>query len=417
MFFSHDFPLIPMVPTCPVPAAITGETGILGTGRGSAFHIQTDRPVVMYSVMPYGGGPSAMTSASLLLPTSAWDTNYIAVNAYANTTLEHASYAHPSLDILAYQDGTEVTVLPKVKIDGGAGVAGSNANSAVKYSLKAGEYLQISQTLELTGSPIQSNKPVGLWGGASCMNVPVNVDACDGAHQQIPPVRALGSEYALVRYRNRKAAKSEETPPWRIVGAVDGTTLSWVPGAPPGAPSKIDLGKIYEFNAAGPYVVASQDDKHPFYVAQYMTGAKQISDAAGEGDPEWVNITPTAQFLPSYVFFTDPTYPETSLVVLRKKDQNGMFHDVKLDCAGKLGGWQKLGELEYTRIDLVTGNFQNVGNCSNGRHEIISDAPVGLTVWGWGGYSAFYSQYVSYGYPAGASVKPINNVTVVPNPK
>ena len=49
--------------------------------------LSTDRPVVAYTILPYGGGPSAATSATLLLPTSAWDTNYIAVNAYKQSQI------------------------------------------------------------------------------------------------------------------------------------------------------------------------------------------------------------------------------------------------------------------------------------------------------------------------------------------
>ncbi len=131
-----------------------------------------------------------------------------------------------------------------------------------------------------------------------------------------------------------------------------------------------------------------------------------------------MNVIPTAQYLDSYVLFTDPTYSETSLVVIRKPSTQGQFADVNLDCAGPLTGWQPLGAYEYTRIDLVTGNFQNVGNCSNGRHEISSDAPFGVTVWGWGSpnASSFFTQYVSYAYPAGASVQSINEVVIPPIP-
>ncbi|MCA9621073.1 MAG: IgGFc-binding protein [Myxococcales bacterium] len=416
VFLSHDtsFPLLPL---CPQPPAVNAETAVLGTGRGSAFNIKTDRPVVAYSILPYGGGPSAATSASLLLPTSAWDTNYVAVNAYAKSQI--VLPAQPSLDILAYQDGTEVTLLPKVAVTGGAGVAGSAANTPVTYTLNRGEYLQISQDAELTGSPIQSTKPIGIWGGASCLNVPVGAAACDSAHQQIPPVPALGSEYAGVRYRNRAAATGEEAPPWRLVGAVDGTQLTWTPAPPAGAPTSLNLGDVAEFMAPGPFVVASQDEDHPFYAAQYMTGAEHVGAGfVGEGDPEWVNIIPTAQYLDKYVFFTDPTYSETSLVVIRRPASDGQFRDVQLDCAGTLGGWQPLGSYEYTRIDLVTGNFQNVGNCSNGRHEMSSDAPFGVTVWGWGGYSTtLLTAYVSYAYPAGASIQTINEVVVPPIPQ
>ena len=416
LFLSHQ-PGIAFLPTCPQPAALDGESGVLGTGMGAAFNIVTDRPVVAYSILPYGGGPSAATSASLLLPTSAWDTNYIAVNAYQKSII--VPEAQPSLDILAYQDNTAVTLLPKVAVVGGTGVAGSPANTPVVYTLNAGEYVQLSQDQELTGSPIQSDKPIGVWGGASCLNVLPMDGACDSAHQQIPPIQALGSEYAAVRYRNRNSSPVEETPPWRIVGAVDGTTLTYDPAAPPGAPTTLNLGDVAEFMHSGPFVVSSQDDDHPFYVAQYMTGADHGLQSGGEGDPEWVNVIPTAQYLDDYVFFTDPTYSETSIVVVRKPHiQDGMFKDVTLDCAGTLSGWTTLGAYEYTRVDLVTGDFQSVNGCQNGRHQISSEAQFGVTVWGWGSFQAFQlsTTYVSYAYPAGASIQPINDVVVVPTP-
>lgn len=421
-FLAHESPSPTAVPACPVPAAVNEEVGVKGTGRGEAFHIKTDGPVVAYSILPYGGGPSAATSASLLLPTSAWDTNYVAINAYRQSTISASAGAAPSLDILAMEDGTEVTILPKTAIVPGTGVDSSSPNVPVTYKLDAGQYVQFTQATELTGSPIQSNKPVGVWGGATCLNVLPHEAACDSAHQQIPPVKALGSEYALVRYRNRKAATSEESPPWRLVGAVDGTKLTWKPMTPPGAPKTLAKGQVAEFIATGPYLVTSQDGAHPFYAAQYMTGATHLGPTSSEGDPEWVNIVPTAQFLDSLVFFTDPTYPETSLVVVRKRSlATKKFEDVKLDCLGVVGGWQGVdgsdGDFEFARVDLVTGDFQNVGNCSNGRHTMSSSAPFAVTIWGWGGYSTkVNSGFVSYAYPAGANIQPINEVVVPPTP-
>jgi hypothetical protein len=121
-------------------------------------------------------------------------------------------------------------------------------------------------------------------------------------------------------------------------------------------------------------------------------------------------VIPPQQYLSKYVFFTDPTYGETNTVFVRKKGPNG-FADVNLDCAGVLSGWKPVGQsdYEYTRVDLQTKQAK-VGACDNGRHEASSNAPFGLTVWGW-------DAYVSYAYPAGASVKPINTVIVSPSPK
>jgi hypothetical protein len=400
-------------------AYTVNDAAVHGTGFGDAFHISTTAPVVAYDIFPYGGGSSAATSATLLLPTTAWDTNYIAVDAFRKSQI--VAQAQPSIDIVAAEDGTTVTISPTAAIQPGAGVQGTGVGQPMTYNLNKGQILQFTQDEELIGSPIQSNKPIGLWGGTSCLSIDVNSAACDSAHQQIPPVKALGSEYVAVRYRNRFDGQ-EESPPWRLVGAVDGTQLTWDPSPPGGAPTTLGVGQVAEFHSPGPFTVKSQDNNHPFYMSGHMTGCTEVSPDISDcrGDPEFVNIIPPQQYLSSYVFFTDPTYPETNLVLVRSKGASG-FQDVNLDCAGVIGGWAPVGSAglyEYARIDLVRHDFQPQGNCDNGRHEIHSKGIFGLMVWGWGtAESTFFSQAVSYAYPAGASVQPINTVVVPPVPK
>ncbi len=344
------------VVNCPIAAALGTETGVpidllgdTGNGVGQAFHITTDYPVVAYQMTPYGGGQAGVTSATLLLPTSAWDTNYIAVNGYA-TAVPNEPAGNPSLDILAYLDNTQVTLLPNVDVvgNGDGGVpAAAPANKPVMYTLNAGQFLQITQSAELTGSPIQANNPIAVFGAHSCMDVPFGQPLCDSAQQQLPPVHALGHEYVAVRYRGRGAdtdggvpdGGSDEAVPWRLVGAVAGTTLTWTPSMPPGAMDTVGVGGVIEFTAPGPFVVSSQDANHPFYLGAYMTGGgdppPSPSGFAGEGDPDWVNVITPAQFLTNYVFFTDQTYPETNLVLVRNPSKvDGSFADVTLNCAG-----------------------------------------------------------------------------------
>lgn len=414
---------------CPfgvVPAINSFDAAQHGTGIGAAFHVSTSAPVVAYDIYPYGGGQSALTSATLLLPTTSWGDNYIAVNAYT-TQIPLPFGPQPFTSIVSQQDGTSITISPVADILPGNGVAGTPKGVPATYMLGKGQVLHFVQGAALEGSVIQSNVPVGVWGGATALGIQACCD--ESAHQQIPPVRALGSEYVGVRYRNRYDG-IEETPPWRMIGAVDGTVLTWEPSAPAGAPSVLMQGQAVEFAAAGPFVVRSQDDQHPFYMSAHMTGASlydpdPMGKSDGRGDAEFVNVIPPGEYLSRYVFFTDPTYPETNLVVVRTRDVAG-FADVTLDCAGPLTGWQPVGtsgQYEYTRVDLVRHNFQAQGNCNNGRHEISSGLPFGLTVWGWGSadtgaqFQGFYTQYVSYAYPGGASVAPINPVVVPPNPR
>jgi hypothetical protein len=405
---NHPTPFTVYPISCPagVTAGLTTANGMSSKpALINAFHITTSEPVVAYDIYPYGGASAYVTSATLLVPTSAWDTNYIAVDAYAPFG-DPSALTEPFIQITAAQPGTQVTINPTAAIVGGVGVSSARQGMPYTYTLDAGEVLQLKQQAELNGSVIQSNNPVGVWGGHSCMMIDVNDAACDSAHQQLFPVRALGSEYVAVKHRDRTSFV--EQPPWRLVGAVDGTTLKYTPPVA-GAPATINKGQLVSFNASGPFVVTSQDASHPFYIGGHMTGQNSQGQDFGTGDPEWVNIVPPAQYMGKYTFFTDPTMRNTNLVVVRRKAQDGTFKDVSLHCmSAPLSGWQPIGasNYEYTRVDITVESADagtGVNGCDNGLHEMHSDEPFGVTVWGW-------DNYVSYAYPAGAKVEFINDV-------
>jgi hypothetical protein len=360
--------------------------------------------------MPYGGAVAESTGASLLLPTGVWGTDHVAANLAPNlsvpTGLLNSPSTHPTLNVVASSDDTDVTLVPNHAVIGGGSVPAAAPGHPLTVSLQRGQHLQITQVEELTGSFIKATKPVGLMGGNQCMFVPATVYACDHGEQMIPGIHALGSEYVGVMHRPRLT----EPAMWRLVGAVDGTSLSWSHDV--GGPSALGAGEVVELVTDIPFVVSSQDEDHPFLLLSYMLSSHFSPELQGRGDPDGVLVVPAKQYLSSYVFFTDPTYPETNLVLVRSK-LGGAFHDVVLDCAGVVGGWQPVGEYQWARIDL-TVRFESVAGCSTGRREIHSHAPFGVTVWGWaetGFYGDAYSNgYVSYGYPGGMNVKTINRV-------
>jgi hypothetical protein len=399
---------------CPVKPALSALTQLHGTGVGRAFRIRTDEPVAAYQMLPYGGGSAAVTGATLLVPSSAYGTNYIAAAAYSAGSLLDGKHG-PSTDIVAAEDGTTVTILPNVDIQEGAGVPATPAGQPATYTLNAGQVLQITQTPEITGSPVQSDKPIALFAGNTCMGVGPQC-CCDHGEQQIPAIQQMGSQYSIASYRDR--TQFPENRLWRIIGTVDGTKLTYDP--PVGGPATVGVGQVVEFNTDTPFVVRSQDAGHPFLVLGYMSSANDLGTAAdmqGYGDPDVVRSVPTPQWRGAYIFFTDPTYPETDLVFVRERGAKG-FSDVKLDCAGTLTGWKPIDgsdNYEFTRFDLVRHDFQPQGGCDNGRHEATSDGAFSLTVWGWGTpETKDLTGYVSYGYPAGENLQAINQVVVPP---
>ncbi|MBX3197228.1 MAG: IgGFc-binding protein [Labilithrix sp.] len=431
ILFLHQSKTQPTLPEdhirCPMPAAIESDEGVVPveSGTASAFHISTDLPVSAYSIYPYGGALSYIPSATVLLPTSAWDTKYLVVNAWDARDNRYTGMK-PTLQIVAAHDDTEVRILPNddlIELPGGR--TASDGRTKI-YDLAKGELLQITQTGEMVGSPIESNKPVGVFGGSTCLKFPTTWESCccDVAQQQIPPVRAWGSRYVAAGYESRWALRhgkgtatsvKPESVPWRLIGTASGTTLRYLPKRPPGAPEALSQGEAVTFWTDQSFVVESQDQDHPFYLAGYMTsqsyGTTDSSDYMKViGDPEFVNVVPVQQYLDSYVFFTDMTYRYTTLVVVRH-DQGSGFQDVVLDCAGPIADWNPIdleGRYQYAHVTMVRGGVPEEfpgGKCANGRHEIRSEAPFALTVWG-------LDNAASYGYPGGAGLREISSVPI-----
>lgn len=373
-----------------------------------AFRITTDTPVSAYSIFPYGGARSATPTATVLLPTSSWDKNYIAVSTW------NPYPGAPTIQVIASEDDTEIRMRPKVDIIGGGGVLGIGEGQTQTWKLGRGEVLQITQRADTSGSPIEANKPIGLFGGSECTNI--GSTACDATQQQIPPVSQWGHSYALVPWRPRTGAgtgmtEARENVPWRLVGAANGTQLAYDPARPGGAPETLDAGEVVTFTTNAIVTVRSQDDEHPFYAGMFMTGGAAIAQATNGpamGDPDFVNAIPSEQFLDRYVFFVDHTYPESSLTLVRRRT-GGEFAPVVLACAGEITGWKPLGlsgEYEYVWVSLTKlGAPQKYdgGTCGYGRHEAHSDGPFSVHVWGWGAYA-------SYGYAGGMGSRPLSDV-------
>lgn len=416
--------------TCPdgVKPALNQDPLTHATGITKAFQITADAPVSAYSIFPYGGASSYFPSSTLLYPVSSWGTNYVAVNVgkVIKTGGQAVKPPNPkgTLQLVANDDDTHVRIRPTVDIVEGGGAAGALAGQVQTWTLSKGQVLQLSQLQDLTGSPIESDKPIGMFGGSECAFVPTSYSACDLLRQQVAPVAQWGSEYALVPFEPRVVSStgnpSRELVPWRIVGAVDGTKLTYDPAPPAGAPEYLAAGQVVNFMSEQLVVVKSQDAAHPFYAGVYMTGAsfngtinvtggvQMIGDTLG--DPDFVNVVPSDQFLDHYVFFADYTYPDTNITVVRRKTDAG-FAPVNLACAGEIQGWEPLGssgEYEFAWVELTRGGVpQTFGasTCSYGRHEIQSDGPFSVTVWG-------LAKYASYGYTGGQGSRPINQVTV-----
>ncbi len=414
VFVSQQSPDTPLPPgggslyaPCPkdaVPASYADPLPT-GTGLGSAFHLRASLPVAATSIYPFGGSKSYLPSATLLLPVSTWSKEHIVVNGW-----EQGTSGIPGAHIIASEDDTDVTIVPKRDLQDGRSIVGTAAGTPATYRLARGQILQVAQGEELTGSIVSSTKPTTIFGGNSCAFVPTTGSWCDTLNQQIPGFDRWGSKYVGVGYRPR-LDDEQELVGYRMIAGRDGTTLEYDPAPPLGAPLTMSAGEIAVFvqPVGVPFVVKTQDAEHPVYLAAYMSGSQvgfealrgQPSGGFGDqGDPEFVNVVPADQYLNTYSFYADPSYRNTSLVVTRAKSGD-RFEDVWIECAGNLSGWKPVGnggEYEYVRVDLgrdgKPGASVDGGVCSTGLQRLRSQGPFTATLWGW-------DLNASYAYPGG----------------
>ncbi|MDF2697059.1 MAG: hypothetical protein K0S65_5442 [Labilithrix sp.] len=404
---------------CPkgVTPALKADPIRHGTTKTKAFHLETDVPIAAYSIFPYGGASSIVPTATVLLPVTSWDTTYVAMSPAVVGKLgpfDPASLLRRTIQIVANEDDTKISMRPNADVAPAEGVTPGVAGELAQWTIAKGEVLQITQPDSISGSPVVANKPIAMFGGSPITDIPSSVGFADMTQQQITPFSQWGTSYALVPYRSRLASPSGVTPetvPWSFIGAVDSTVLTYDPAKPPGAPDTLAAGEIVTFQTDALVTVKSQDSKHPFHVSLYMTGGANggglPSGGFTYGDPDFVGVVPTDQFLDRYIFFADYTFPDTSLTLVRRKTTKG-FEPVTLGCAGEITGWQPLGttgEYEFAWVLLTSGSVPQKfggGTCGYGRHEASSNGPFSVNVWG-------IAYHASYGYPGGMGSRPVND--------
>jgi hypothetical protein len=389
---------------CPnvIAPAVMADTGIEGTARGQAWHIATDGPVVAWDETMFGGLPTSLADARAVPPTSTWGTQYIAVVPRPGDPLA-GTPGQQYGQIVALTDDTTITVTPSIDLPSGTSVVAAPKGSATQYTLGAGEIVQWAGTpLEMTGAIMTSTAPFAFIGGSSDLRIYVSYDIGGSVHvgatsDFIPPVRALGSEYAIAQ---RALTPANSVPqaraviaPYRIVGLVDGTTLTYDPpmnvNCPPTSPNSpcsqnifqdpyhragmgpatLARGQLVDFDEYGAFDVRSQDDAHPFYIAEM---------------PHFTSLSPLKQLATDTAFaFTDGTFGTTAISIVRARSDAG-FASVSVDGVSLDDlSWSSFGDggasaLFQHQTTQIRWNYKLAGTTSDGPHAVTSSGPFAV---------------------------------------
>ncbi len=243
---------------------------------------------------------------------------------------------------------------------------------------------------DLTGTLVEADAPIGVFGGNFATQVPTGRVYRDHIEQQIFPRQALGSRYVVAKSAER--GNNVNVPDQlRILADLDGTEVTFEPAINP--PITLDAGDYMEIPAAEDvYVTATQ----PLLIGQFFAGSAG-NETLSEGDPTFILQVPLAQFRDRYVFTCPPTYTTDRVAITAPVGASIMLDDVPIEISE-----DQVGTSGYTVTTIVV---------PDGEHRMIGDVPFGISVYGYGGPPGDDPnrvQNVSYGYPGGLNLSEIN---------
>jgi hypothetical protein len=336
-----------------------------------AYRLRSTRPVTVYQYNPLKA--TTTNDASLLLPVNTWSGNYV-VAAWSHWP----NFNYPGFyAVVASQDATTVTLTPSTtgkQVRAGGGVA---ANGTGQVMLNEGDVLEVySNAGDLTGTLVTANKPVGVFGGHECTNVPLNVTACDHLEESMFPIETLAKEYVVVppvQVPNDAADKGQIV---RVIASEDNTALTFTPDQPVNK-NLAKAGDFVEIPTTIAKFVVSADKK--ILVSQYMVGQ---DGGYGTSDPAMLLAVNPLQWRKNYLFHAQPTWTANYVDILAPKNAA-----VTVDGAN-VGNWQPIGATNYQVSHI------KLNNNGGGNHTVVSDVGVGIGVYG-------VQSYGSYWYPGG----------------
>lgn len=380
------------VPSKQVHVFMLGDNTTAGSYlmQYKAYRVTSDLPVVAYQFNPYAGlqpdnSDVCTNDGSLLLATSGLDNFYYVLGYPTNA-------GSSSMNVVATQDGTTVKVTPANAMTGGSGVAALAAGVETTFVMNASDVLQLNSGSDVSGTYVESDKPIGVFGGNTCSFIPSTVSYCDHIEHQMFPVTTWGDEFVAARSPIRSTVQAPENDYWRIIASEDGTVITTTPSVP-GIPATMTAGQVVEVGVNYSFHIEATA---PILVGQFLTGhmATDIPFENAGGDPAFALLAPTAQFLPSYVFLAPEKYLSDYVVITHPADQDVMLDGVSVAT---------IGDCETEAFDAEW----NITRCliPDFTHTLDAAEPVGAMVWGYGGR-------VSYGYTAGLDLEVINPIIV-----
>jgi hypothetical protein len=372
--FSEPFEVTPgSVTSVVLPAGAMLSTS--DTVENLGIHVTAAAEVTVYGL----DRVQFSTDAFLGLPTDALGTDYVNLG-YVNASSLYGS----ELAVVGSQDGTVVTITPT------ADTPNHTAGEAYTVDLDQGQTYQLIASdagADLSGTIVTSTKPVGLFGGHQCANVPDGtISFCDHLVEEIPPTTTWGKRFVTMPLATRLGGDT-----FRFTASTDGTSVT-INGD---FAFTLDRGQVVQRNLSAPSEIVSTK---PILVMQYSNGTS-FDDVTS--DPFMMMLPPSEQFLASYTVSTPASgFASNYVNVVAPSSEVG---SVKLDgVAIPAESFTAIGTSGYSGAQV---------SVTLGSHTLTGPLPFGVSTYG-------FDQDDSYGYPGGANFSAVATVaTLALSPK
>ncbi len=407
-----------------------------------AYRITSTAPLIAYQFNPLDNVGVFSNDASLLLPTESLDRKYL-VNSWPQTiALTSDSNTNMGINLRAFltvvgvTDQTTVDVQVTTDVVAGGGIGVAHPGDIIHIVLDRYQVLNLetgSFNADFTGSTVQADNPVAVFTGSEASDVPrfdtiANRRCCaDHLEEQLFPESSFGSSFVAVKSPLRSkvvaaagwpvAVAQSEPEYWRILASHDGTVIHTNLPVPQDLVT-LDRGQDTILMSTGDFTIQASKavSVMQYPVSQQATGIPStLSDGSRPpgGDPSSMIVPPVEQWRSNYLFLIPDKYNFDSILIaapstaqLRYDGQN--LQDA-LDCEFDPAGTLPLGvdgvDLQYVAIRCMLSHPTTTGpgQQDDGVHyiESVGGEHFALIVWGW-------DSFVSYGYPGGSNVSPIN---------
>jgi hypothetical protein len=244
-------------------------------------------------------------------------------------------------------------------------------------------YCEVGDAYDLTGSEVRATGPVQVIAGHNCTFVPYNRFACDHLEQALFPLETWGKE--SIMSKTQPPMSRAEPQVVRIISGADNNTITFDPSSVGGGSVTLNRGQVLELDANESFQATGTE---AFLMGQFIVGQNYLPDTPldAEGDPALSLGIPSEQFRTSYSFLAPATYPTNYVNVTAPTGAT-----VTLD-GSPVSGFSPVGGTGFSTAQVPI---------SSGQHNITSDQPFGIVVYG-------YGQFTSYMYPGGLDFEEIN---------